>query len=464
MAVTSVGLGSGLEVDKIVSQLVELEKAPLKTLEVKADAISSKISTYAEIKSLADTLNTATAKLSRDSAWNGVNIASSSSSVVGAMTGIAQPGSYSVEVVQLAQSQTSVIGNGDGATGFAKDAKIGAGTFKLTVGAKSYDIELTASDTLTTLATAINNKDSGVQATVITNADGTQRLMMRSKNTGTDAAFSISATAVDADPPSILANIGDTSKSYYSVSQNAQNAKIKLNNVAVESTSNTFADALPGMSLTVSTVSTSPALVTVTADTASMKESVQAFVDAYNALNDKLSELTKYNADSKTAGLLQGDGTTVSMQNALRMLTMGVVKSGTAFTRLSDIGIQMQQGGNLSVNETDLTKALADLPALKSVFATKADSLGAGGGIGVNFKSFTDGLLAYEGTLNAKTDSLEGSLKRNGEQQDKVNTRASTLEARLLAQYSALDVKMASLNALDTYVTQQIASWNKSTS
>lgn len=464
MAITSVGIGSGLEVDKIVSQLVELEKAPLKGLETKAETITSRISTYAEIKSLTDTLNTAAAKLSRDSAWNGVNISSSSSSVVGAMTGIAQPGSYSVEVSQLAQAQTSVIGNGAAATGFAKDAKLGAGTFTLTVGGKDFAIDVTASDTLTTLATAINNKNSGVQATVVTNADGTQRLMMRSKNTGTDATFSIAATATDPNTTSILNSIGKNEAGYYTVSQAAQNAKIKLNNVEVESTSNTFSDALPGMSLTVSSVSTSPALVSVVADTAGMKESIQAFVDAYNAINDKLSALTKYDAETGVTGLLQGDSTSVSIQNALRMLTMGVAKSGTAFTRLSDIGIQMQQGGNLSVNDTDLTKALTDLDSLKSLFATKADSLGAGGGIAVNFKSFTDGLLAYEGTLNSKTDSLESSLKRNGEQQDKVTARASTLESRLLAQYTALDVKMASLNALDTYVTQQIASWNKSTS
>lgn len=471
MAITSVGIGSGLEVDKIVSQLVELEKAPLKGLETKAETITSRISTYAEIKSLTDTLNTAAAKLSRDSAWNGVNISSSSSTVTGTMTGIAQPGSYSVQVKQLAQAQTSVIGNAGSDKGFAKDAKVGAGTFTLTVGGKDFAIDVTASDTLTTLATAINNKNSGVQATVITNADGTQRLMMRAKSTGTDATFSIKATsaAVDpsadpAPPATILASIGQGTSGFYTVSQPAQNAKIMLNEVEVESTSNTFSDALPGMSLTVSAVSTSPALVSVAADTAGMKESIQAFVDAYNAINTKLSALTKYDAETGVTGLLQGDSTSISIQNALRMLTMGVAKSGTAFTRLSDIGIQMQQGGKLSVTEADLTKALTDIDSLKSLFATKADSLGAGGGIAVNFKAFTDGLLAYEGTLNSKTDSLESSLKRNGEQQDKVTARAATLESRLLAQYTALDVKMASLNALDTYVTQQIASWNKSTS
>ena len=461
MAITSVGIGSGLEVDKIVTQLVELEKAPLKTLETKAETITSKISTYAEIKSLTDTLNTAAAKLSRDSAWNGVNISSSNSNVSGAMTGIAQPGSYSVQVKQLAQSQTAVIGNGAAGTGFAKDAKVGAGTFTLTVGAKSFPVTLTASDTLTTLATAINETNSGIQATVITNADGTQRLMMRSKSTGTDAQFSIAATATD--PGSTLGQIGSSTPGYYTVSQAAQNAKIELNGVEVESTSNTFTDALPGMSLTVSTVSPSPTLISVAADTKAMKEGIQAFVDAYNALNDKLSALTKYDPETGVKGLLQADGTTVSIQNALRMMTMNIVKGGGAFTRLSDIGIQMEQGGNLSVNDTDLTKSLTDISSLKGLFANKADSLGANGGIGVAFKSYTDGMLAYEGTLNAKTDSLESSLKRNGADQDKVLNRAATLESRLLAQYTALDVKMASLNALDAYVTQQVASWNKST-
>jgi flagellar hook-associated protein 2 len=461
MAITSVGIGSGLEVDKIVTQLVELEKAPLKTLETKAETITSKISTYAEIKSLTDTLNTAAAKLSRDSAWNGVNISSSNSNVSGAMTGIAQPGSYSVQVKQLAQSQTAVIGNGAAGTGFAKDAKVGAGTFTLTVGAKSFPVTLTASDTLTTLAAAINETNSGIQATVITNADGTQRLMMRSKSTGTDAQFSIAATATD--PGSTLGQIGSSAPGYYTVSQAAQNAKIELNGVEVESTSNTFTDALPGMSLTVSTVSPSPTLISVAADTKAMKEGIQAFVDAYNALNDKLSALTKYDPETGVKGLLQADGTTVSIQNALRMMTMNIVKGGGAFTRLSDIGIQMEQGGNLSVNDTDLTKSLTDISSLKGLFANKADSLGANGGIGVAFKSFTDGMLAYEGTLNAKTDSLESSLKRNGADQDKVLNRAATLESRLLAQYTALDVKMASLNALDAYVTQQVASWNKST-
>ena len=96
------------------------------------------------------------------------------------------------------------------------------------------------------------------------------------------------------------------------------------------------------------------------------------------------------------------------------------------------------------------------------MFAVKADALGNGGGIAVNFKAFTDELLAYEGTLNSKTDSLEDQLKRNASEVEKVETRAETVEARLRKQYSALDVKMASLGSLSSYVEQMVASWNKS--
>ena len=122
----------------------------------------------------------------------------------------------------------------------------------------------------------------------------------------------------------------------------------------------------------------------------------------------------------------------------------------------------MQQGGKLSVDATKLSKALSDVDSLKQMFAVKADSLGNGGGIAVNFKTFTDQLLAYEGTLNNKTDALEKQLKLNKGEVEKVETRAETVEARLRKQYSALDVKMASLGSLSSYVEQMVASWNKS--
>ena len=448
MAISSAGIGSGLDVAKIVEQTVAAEKIPLKKLEYKAEGIQTQISTYGEIKSLTSKLGDIVSKLTRHSAWNGVSISPSNSTITGTMTGIAAPGTYNIKVTQLAQAQTTVIGGAD-AVALAKDETMGAdGTIKLKMGAVEKDISVSSSDTLTKIATKINEAEMGIQASVVTDVDGKERLMLRSKETGTDKAFTVDLSSA----PTALGQ---------NTTQNAQNAKVEHNGLVAESSSNTFANTIPGMSFTVSEVTSTAATLNVKADTEAMKKNIQEFVDTYNELNDLLTQSTKYVEESKTAGVLQGDSATVSLQNSLRMLTQGISGSTGGLTRLAEIGIQMQEGGKLSTDTTKLDKALTNLEGLKGLFANKADALGQGGGIAVNFKNFTDKLLSLDGTLNTKTDSLERTLKSNSAAQDKVNTRADTLEKRLYAQYSALDTKMASLNALNAYVSQMVTTWNK---
>lgn len=450
MAISSAGIGSGLDVAKIVEQMVAAEKTPLKKLEYKAEGIQTQISTYGEIKSLTSKLGDIVSKLTRDSAWNGVSISSSNPTLSGTMTGIAATGTYNIQVTDLAQAQTTALG-GTGGAALPKDKPMGAaGTIKLTMGAESKDIDITSLDTLTKIATKINEAGMGIQASIVTNVDGQERLMLRSKETGTDKAFTVDLSSAPA--------LGQATP------QTAQNAKVKLNGMEVESSTNTFANTIPGMSFTVSEVTSTAATLNVKADTEAMKKNIQEFVDTYNELNDLLTQSTKYVEESKTAGVLQGDSATVSLQNSLRMLTQGISGSTGGLTRLAEIGIQMQEGGKLSTDTTKLDKALTNLEGLKGLFANKADALGQGGGIAVNFKNFTDKLLSFDGTLNTKTDSLERTLKSNSAEQTKVNTRADTLEKRLYAQYSALDTKMASLNALNAYVSQMVTTWNKAKS
>lgn len=458
MAISSAGIGSGLDVSKIVEQMVAYEKSPLKKLEVRAEGIQTKISTYGEIKSLTSKLGDIVSKLTRDSAWNSVEIKSSNSTISGTMTGIAAQGVFNIQVDKLAQAQTTVLGGASGVA-LAKDTKMDSGSsLKFTVGSEEHEIA-TGGKTLTEIAASVNEKGMGIQATVVTNVDGSERLMLRSKETGSTSGFEVAVQgASQLEVPA-------------SHAQKAQDAVVRLNGVEIQSTTNTFANSIPGMSFTVSEVTTTPASLTVKADTESMKKNIQEFVDAYNELNELLSLSTKgvrtadgkvdESALAKGAGGLQGDSATISLQNTLRMLTQGMSGSGGAFSRLSDIGIQMKEGGTLEVDTSKLDKGLADLESLKGLFAHKADSLGQNGGIAVNFKNFTDKLLAFDGTLNTKTDSLERTLKSNGAEQDKVNKRADALESRLYQQYTALDVKMASLNALNAYVSQMVTTWNK---
>ena len=497
MAISSVGIGSGLDVERIITETVALEKEPIKTLEVKAETINSKISTYGQIKSSVDTLNSAARDLTLDSGFDAVKINSSNSSAVNAtMTGLAAQGSYNVTVDKLAQSQTSAsIKLG------AKDTMGAAGTMRFVIGnpgkagaeLKTVNLDIASSDTLEGIVAKINgNPDlsKSVVASVITDSTGQQQLMVRSRETGLDNQFSMSmgtlVTQADVDAWNALSDTDKKDKPFpvigsfkpvdvedgsnlsklavvggITVKQAAQNAEIKLNGVEMESNTNTFKDIIPGLSISVSAKGES--LLSITQDKDATQEKIQKFVDAYNAVNELLAASTKYDQESKTAGVLQGDSSTVSLQNSLRMLTQGIAGNATGkFNRLSDIGIQMQQGGALTLDAAKLQEALGDMDSVKSMFAAKPDALGNGGGIAVNFKTLTDELLAYEGTLNNKTDSLEKQLELNKAEVEKVEKRAETVEERLRKQYTALDVKMASLSSLDSYISQMVTSWNKS--
>lgn len=457
MAISSVGIGSGLDVESIVTQMIALEKLPIKTLEAKAEVIQSKISTYGQIKSLTDDLNAAVRDLTLDRTWNTVKISSSNSTAVSAtMTGAAQAASYNVQVVRLAQAQTSVSDK------FDKTETMGAaGSLSFTLHGQTtpISIDVASTDTIESVMAKINSHETlskSVAASVVADSTGKLQLMVRARDSGMSGAFTMQVTGATGDADNKLGKLG-----FVAGGQIAQDAEIKLNGVNMLSSTNTFADIVPGLSITVSETGKSSVL-NLTQDKDAIKDSIQKFVDAYNALNDLLGSSTKYDQDSKVAGVLQGDSSTVSLQNALRMLTQNVVGNASgALNRLSDAGIQMLQGGKLSVNSTKLATALGDMDALKSMFAAKAEGLEQGG-IAVRFKSFTDELLAYEGTLNNKTDSLEKQIKLNKTEVEKVETRAETVEARLRKQYTALDVKMASLGSLSSYVEQMVASWNKS--
>ena len=476
MAISSVGIGSGLDVESIVTQMVDLERRSIKTLEAKAEFIEAKISVQGQISSLVSGLHDSLFDLTLDSTWKSAKASTSGSSVSASMTGTAAVGSYNMNVTQLAQSQTSVSSKIGG------DVKLGAGTLTFTVGHLSPQaktpIVLDGTESLEQVAKKINDAAVGVSASVIKDANGNQQLVLTAKDTGVEGEFSLSIAATD--PASQLglwqsgsqATPGDATEAIYGEgffrAQAGQNAKMTLNGVELESSTNTFASALTGVSLSVNSVGGS--LLNVTQDTATIKEKIQKFVDAYNSLNELLTASTKYTEDTKSAGVFQGDSSIVSMQNAFRMMTQTVVSNATgAFNRLADIGIEIANptsakvSGALVLNTSKLDKALTDLDSMKSLFTAKADSSGQGAGIAVTFRKFTSGLMDLEGALKTKDSSLEKELKRNGDEQEKVENRASALEARLRAQYTALDVKMASLNSLSSYVEQMVTSWNKST-
>ncbi|MBX3609687.1 MAG: flagellar filament capping protein FliD [Hydrogenophaga sp.] len=472
MAISSPGIGSGIDVQSIVSQLVALERAPLTNLQTQASAITTRISTYSTIKSQFAALGDAAAKLSTTSAWGVYTATSSNTSAVSVTAGTtAAPGGLSIEVQQLAKAQSTA------SVAVANDTPMGSGTLSIEVGGWSggtftgngspVNVSVGASDTLSTIAGKINQAGAGVTATVLRDASG-ERLLVRSKDTGEEQAFRIQVSDddgnnADASGLSRLAYDPGTATGGMSLTQGALNAQATINNVAITSASNKLTDTLPGLTITLSQVTTEPVELEVKTDTEEIKKRLQAFVDAYNTINDTLSNAVKYDADSKTAGPLQGDGTTVGLQNALRSMMRSVTGS-TPFSRLLDVGISTESstGAKLKIDTTKLDEAInGNLEGLQSLFtADNADATLRG--FGVKVKAFTDGLLASDGQISTKTDALAKQKTRNQDEQDRVNDRADRAQTRLLAQFSSLDTTVAQYSALGSFVSQQLALWSSS--
>ncbi|MBI3101003.1 MAG: flagellar filament capping protein FliD [Burkholderiales bacterium] len=466
--ISSPGIGSGLDVKSIVSQLVALEKKPLDTLKLQAATVQTKISAFGQIKSLVSTFADAASKLTSVTGWNSVTATSSNTSAVTASAvGGTLPTSFSVEVQSLAKAQATAS-----AALLPVGGTLGSGTLRLELGkwtvvpasftpgtGTPVDIAIAATDTLSDVASKINGAGAGVTASILKDASG-ERLLLRGKNTGEDAGFRLSVTDDDGvnDDAAGLSRLVAGS----SVSQYAANAKATVNGIAVSSATNTFANTVSGVTFNALAVTTSAVDITVAKDNSSIKKNIEDFVAAYNAINDVLNEATAYDAATKKGGLLQGDSTAITLQNNLRNVLQSVSTASSTYQRLSDIGVAQQRGGSLTIDSTKLAAALDNADEVKNMF--RSTESGAAEGIAVKIKAMTTTLLATNGFFKTKDDSLKLSLTRNSKEQARVNEKAANVEAQLNRRYSALDSKLATLNALNSYVSQQVTTWNKSKS
>ncbi|MDQ6679395.1 MAG: flagellar filament capping protein FliD, partial [Pseudomonadota bacterium] len=165
---------------------------------------------------------------------------------------------------------------------------------------------------------------------------------------------------------------------------------------------------------------------------------------------------------TKQGALLQGDGTTVGIQNQLHSLLSQNSSASSMFTSLSSLGVQVQKDGSLLLNDAKFTAALTNLPELTKALGNVDATTPANNGFAKQFAVWTDALLSSSGALPGKTKAIQARIASNQKDQNNMTDRLAQIEQRLRAQYSALDTTMANANALAKYVTQQITTWNKS--
>lgn len=331
------------------------------------------------------------------------------------------------------------------------DAVIDEGTLALTVGSGTVrQITIDSSNsTLAGLRDAINSANVGVTATLTTVGANDVRLMLTSGTIGNEGKITLSGLSGFSFDPTT--GTGDLSQASADGGQAAQGSKIKLNGIVYNGASNTITDALDGVTLNLTKVTTSATTLTVSQDKSStLKTALTNIVKAYNDLNSTIRDLGKYDDKTKQGGPLLGNSTLRTVSNSIKnVFQSAVTGSNGDYKRLSDLGLAIQKDGSIVFDSTKLTTATsADYEAVATMVAS----------FGTAAQTLTGGMLGTEGSITAATDGAQRSIKDIDKQRETLSARLVQIEARYRRQFSALDSLIASMNTTSSYLSQQLAS------
>ena len=427
MAISVPGIGSNLDIDNIVSQLMALERRPLQALDRKEATFQAQLSAFGTLKSALSTFQTALAGLNdagKFQAYKATIVDGAVATVSAAKT--AAPGSYSLEVTQLAQAQ-KLVAAGQAGTATAIGAgtltfelgTIAGGTFdavsgKYTgasftpdgAGAKTVTIGA-ASNTLAGIRDAINAAKIGVTASIVNDGSGTPyRLALSVNSSGAAKSLKISV-AGDAALGALLAHDPAATQSL-AETVSASNALLKIDGVAITKTSNKVSDAIEGLTLNLTkTNAGSPTAVSVVRDADTIKSAVEALVKGYNEINTTIKNLSSFNAATRQGAVLQGDFTILSLQSSIRSaLTNALTATGGAYNNLSQIGVTFQKDGTLALDATKFQTALDNAPNdIAALFA----AIGKATDAAVSYVSATDATKAGTYAVTVSQLATQGS-------------------------------------------------------
>lgn len=440
--ISSPGIGSGLDVKSLVSNLMKAEQQPLVALGAKKTGITAKISAYGSLSSALSSLKTAATTLNTPTKINALKATLSDTTFgTSTATSTAAAGTYNIAVTQLAKAHTLAS-----APLAAESTVVGEGTLTITSGTNSF--ALTIDNTNSTLA-GIRDKinastlNTSVNASIVTDVNGA-RLVLAAKNTG--LANAIVASAVETVPAA--GGLSQITNASMTQGNPAQDATMTVNGVSITSASNTVSTAITGVSFTLQK-DLSNATLTVARDSAAVTQPASEFAKAFSSLNTTLKSLTAYNATTKQGGVLTGDSTASLMQTRLRSV-LGTTPAGLtgAYTSLAQVGLSIQSDGSMAVDSTKLQSAIdnnfTDLQATFAAFG----------------KAIADSVTSMTGTngvVSTRVSSLNSNIRSIEKQGIRMSERLDRIQASYNRQFSALDGVLGSMSTTSSFLSQQLA-------
>ncbi|WP_046077941.1 flagellar filament capping protein FliD [Halomonas sp. HG01] len=448
-SISSLGIGSGMDLNGLLDQLESAEREQLAPLETQKASYQAEISAYGKLESALSSFQDAAAKLNDDSLYRSLSSAVTGDSATATATSEAQAGTYDVSVTNLARSQSIAT------AGFAEGETFG-GEMTLNVGGEALPaFTIEAGSSLEDVRDTINAQDAGVSASIVNDGSGTPyRLVLSSDETGTDAAIQSIQFDGNAGLTFDKAKAEDPANNpgYAGMAQTvaAENAELTVNGIGITSQSNTVEGAIQGVTLEVAEEGDST--VKVELNNRALREAVTGFVDAYNDYRSTADELTSFDQESGAAGELLGDSTMRSVESRVRGALSGGTPGGGM---LSDIGIGLELDGTLSLDDEALDDViLNDRQALSEFFAGTED----GDGMSDVLETTLGNLLDDGGSLDNATSGLESSIERLDERYASMEGSIANTISRYRSQFSQLDGMIANMNQTSTYLTQQFDS------
>lgn len=443
-AITSAGVGSGLDINAILAQLMAIERRPLAALEQKQSAYRTQLSAYGRLQSALASFQDAMEALESTDRFKAYKASVEDESVFTASASAsASVGSYDIEVVQLAvahrlnsQRYADKTTTTVGASGDKMRIAIGTQAFEVTIGGK----------TLEQIRDAVNDAadNVGVTATLVPDYDTTTateyyRLVLTANETGTSYALTLSFK--DSAGNAIADPMG------FSELTAAKDAKVKVQGYLAVRSSNTLTDVIEGVTLTLraTTASGVTKQLRIERDTDAIASRVQGFVDAYNSLHKTLRELR--------TGDLRGELTLLSIESGIRNV-LNTAPSGlsTSLKYLSQIGVSIQVDGTMRLDKDLLAEQLeTDFNGVAELFAHDDQ------GYVWRLDSLMDSYLQANGVVDTREDGLRARLSDLDAQRSAIERRLQSVEQRLRAQFTALDALVGQLRATGDYLSSQLA-------
>lgn len=420
--ITSAGVGSGIDIESIISQLMTLERQPLNQLNQKQSALDVQVSAYGTLKSAISDLASAAQEMGDSTKFGQFLAQSSDEEIFTATTTLGTTAeNHDINVLTLAEPHRMTS-----SAYTTVDDPVGTGTYSFSSGSTSFDVTIDATNnSLTGLRDAINDAvdNDGIQASIL-NVDGGSRLVLTAKSSGT--SNTISAPAM------------------FNELNAAVDATLEVDGFMVTSDSNTITDVIPGLSLELK--ATGSAEVTTERDTEGLREIMDEFVTSYNSLRNKLEDLGKDE--------LKGESLLRNIESGLRQNFFSMIDLGNGEeTSVFNLGFTFDKTGVLSIDEGKLSDAsTADIENFIKAF-TNNDN-----GFGSRIENSLEVYTQVDGLIDGREDGLDRRSQLLDQQMERLEYRLEMAESRYRKQFTAMDAMVAQLQATSSYLTSQLGS------